>query len=387
MLNPWPFFNKEEINLVNQILISGQINYLYGSEGKLFEREFAEYVGNKYSICFSNGTTALYAAYKAIGLSFGDEIITTPRTFIGTVSPAVLLGAKPIFADVDINSGCITSETIEPLINEKTKAISVVHLAGWPSDIDKIAKLAKNNDVFLIEDCSQAHGAFINNKSVGFFGDISVWSFCTDKIISTAGEGGMVTTNSIKFFNSMWSFKDHGKSLNKFNKIKKDNKFKYLHDDFGLNFRMTEIQSALGRYQLKNLNLNNMKRERNALILKDHLKDIDCIRLPLPKDNIKHGFYKLYSYLKLEKLNKNWNRDRIITEILNCGFPCYEGSCSEIYLEDCFKKKGLQPLTRLKNAKELGNTSLMFLVHHTITQSQMIEYSENIKRILLKSCI
>ena len=358
MLNPWPFFNQKEINEVIRVLNSGEINYLYGSEGKLFEKEFANYFGINYSICISNGTSALYAAYKAIGLNSGDEIITTPRTFIGTISPAILMGCKPIFADVDLNSGCITSETIQPLITKKTKAICIVHLAGWPADIENVAKLAYDNNISLIEDCSQAHGASFNGKSVGSFGDLSVWSFCTDKIISTGGEGGMVGTNSEEIFNKIWSFKDHGKSYKKYNNLKKDNKFKYLHDDFGLNFRMTEMQSALGRYQLKNLSRTIDLRRRNALILINHLKDVPCISIPTPEKNAKHAFYKLYGYLNFKLIKENITREKIISEIIDRGYPCFVGSCSEIYREDCFKNIEFLPNMRLPNAKELLQSNL-----------------------------
>ncbi len=387
MLNPWPNFDEEEVSLVSNVLKSGDINYLYGEEGKLFEKEFSNFIGLNHSICFSNGTTALYAAYRAIDLESFDEIITTPRTFIGTISPAILLGAKPVFAEVDLNSGCITCDSIAPLINDRTKAICVVHLAGWPTDIDKIAKLAKENNIYLIEDCSQAHGAFIGDNSVGSFGDISVWSFCTDKIISTGGEGGMASTNSLKLFNKLWSFKDHGKSFSKFNEVKTDNKFKYLHSDFGLNLRMTEMQSALGRYQLRNLSQTSFLRNRNAMIIISYLKEINCISFPLPNSENKHGFYKLYGYLKFKFIKQNWDRERIIKEIQNRGFPCYVGSCSEIYLEECFQKKGYSPKKRLKNAKELGETSLMFLVHQTISETQIHNYALTIKNVLLSSCI
>ncbi len=384
-LNSWPYYDNEQLEIVSRILKSGNVNYLYGNEGKTFEREFSSFCGVNYSVCFSNGTTALYAAYKAINLGNDDEIITTPRTFIATVAAAVELGAKPIFADIDINSGCITLESIEPLITKKTKAISVVHLAGWPAEMEKISKLAKEKNLFLIEDCSQAHGAFIDGKSVGSFGDISVWSFCTDKIISTGGEGGMLCTNSKEIYKKTWSFKDHGKSIQKFNKSQDDFQFNYIHDEIGLNFRMTEMQSAIGRYQLKNLKEFNNLRTKNAQILKKYLENINSLRVPMPNNKLIHGFYKFYAYLKPQTLRSDWDRSEIIKYIREKGYPCYTGSCSEVYLESCFKKRGLAPNKRLKNAKELGETSLMFLVHPTINEFQMNAYSETIRSVLIKA--
>ena len=384
-LNSWPSFNNEQQEVVKNILNSGNVNYLYGSEGKNFENEFSNYFGLKYSICFSNGTTALYSAYKALNLGKDDEFITTPRTFIATISAAVLLGAKPIFADIDLNSGCITAESVEPLITKKTKVICVVHLGGWPAEMDKIRDLAKAYNIYLIEDCSQAHGAKFKGFNVGTFGDISVWSFCTDKIISTGGEGGMVSTNSEKLFNFMWSFKDHGKSLKKFKKVNNSSKFQFLHDEFGLNFRMTEIQSALGRYQLKCLNEYVQLRNKNASILKNYLREVNCIRIPTYDENVYHAHYKFYAYLIKDFLLSDWDKSKIINEIRNSGFPCFEGSCSEVYLEKCFKKDGLMPKKRLPNAKNLGEDSLMFLVHPTITESQMHVYGETVRSILIKA--
>ena len=205
-LKGWPQYSQEEMNIVNEILASGKVNYWTGVHGKQFEKEFSIFSESKYAIVMANGSLALSAAYLALGITNSDEIITTPRTFIATSASACLLKAKPVFADVDLNSGCILANQIESLITENTKAICVVHLAGWPCEMDSICKIAKKNKLYLIEDCSQAHGAQINGKSVGSFGDIATWSFCQDKIISTGGEGGMLTTNSRNIYEKVWSF-------------------------------------------------------------------------------------------------------------------------------------------------------------------------------------
>ena len=384
-ISNWPSFDEKQIEAVVNTLRSGKINAWTGNQCKSFEDEFALFCKTKHAIAIANGSLALWAAYKAIGLKEKDEIITTPRTFIATSSSAIQLGAKPIFADIDRDSGAITAKNIEPLITKKTKAISVVHIGGWPAEMDPIQKLARNYNLRLIEDCSQAHGASIKNKSVGTFSDVSTWSFCQDKIISTGGEGGMITTSNEYFYNYIWSLKDHGKNLNAINSIKKDAGFKWLHDEIGNNFRLTEMQSAIGRIQLSKLPQWQIARESNAKFLFNYLKDIKSIRIPMPKDSIKHAWYKFYIFIKPEMICSNWDRDRIVSEINQAGFPAFTGSCSEIYLEKCFKKYDLNPSKRLPIAKELGETSLMFLVDHTIDIVSLERYAEVIKRILLKA--
>ncbi len=389
-LNPWPYFSEEEINYAANILKSGKVNYWTGNEGKLFEEEFALWSNSKYGIAVANGSLALTAAYKSINLQKGDEIITTPRTFIATSSSAVLLEANPIFADIDINSGCITRETIEPLISSKTKAISVVHLGGWPADIKNICDLAKEKGLKVIEDCSQAHGAKVldNNewKSVGSFGDVSTWSFCQDKIMTTCGEGGMITTSDKNIKNKCWSYKDHGKTLEAINNQKHIKGFKWLHESFGSNFRLTEIQSAVGRIQIGKMKEWHKIRSYNANVFIKKLGDLNLLRVPLPNKKLIHAWYKFYCYVKPDLFKQGWSRDRVIQEINKRGYPAFSGSCSEIYLEKCFKKY-LPSIKRLKNSQLLGETSLMFLLHPTITASQIEEYSNVVREVILKASI
>ena len=324
-------------------------------------------------------------AYSAIGLREGDEFITTPRTFIATSSCAVMLGAKPVFADVDKNSGSITAETIEPLINKKTKAISLVHLGGWPAEVEKICQLAKSYNLFVIEDCSQAHGAKIGNKHVGMFGDIATWSFCQDKIISTGGEGGMVTTNNEELFSKVWSLKDHGKNQNVINIVPKTREFRYIHDYIGTNMRLTEFQASIGRVQLKLISNWNKLRARNAKILFDSLKEFSSLRIPYPNNKINHAWYRFYTFVNNNNLKFGWDRDRLIYEINQRGVPAFSGSCSEIYLEKCLRNIDLSPPKRLKIAKNLGETSLCFLVHPTIDLDQINYCAEAIGDVLRKA--
>ncbi len=388
-INKWPYFDNDQIKAAIKVLKSGQVNSWTGQENKLFAEEFANWIGVKYAIPLANGSLALSAAYLSISLKEGDEIITTPRTFIATASSAVLLKIKPIFADLDPFSGAINHKTIEPLINNKTKAIVVVHLGGWPADMVNICKLAKKYKLKIIEDCSQAHGAKIKIgdqfKSVGTFGDVATWSFCQDKIISTGGEGGMLTTNDKKIYEKSWSLKDHGKTLSALEKSANKSGFKWIHENFGSNFRLTEFQSAIGRAQLKKIDKWLSLRKRNANILIEKLSDLKVINIPKPPSNIIHSWYKFHCFVVLDELKNNWDREKIVNAISKKGYPAFYGSCSEIYLEKCFTKSNYSHNQRLPIAKNMSNTNLMFLVHPTITEIQMNVYANNIKEILLKA--
>ena len=383
----WPFYNNEEIEAAKNVLISGKVNYWTGNETKSFEKNFSDFTGTKYSIALANGSVALTSAYLSLDLKKGDEIITSPRTFVATASSAAIFGAIPIFADVDKETGCITSKTIEPLINNKTKAISVVHLGGWPADMISICNLAESYGIPIVEDCAQAHGAKIlyNNqfKSVGGFGDVSAWSFCQDKIISTAGEGGMITTNDKKKWEFIWSLKDHGKNYNLVNEKVNNVGFRWLHESIGTNLRITEVQSAIGKIQLKNIEKTTKQREKNALYLISRLKQFSSLRIPIPSSNIKHAWYRLYVYLKNNYVSSEWNRDRIIHEINLLGYPAFSGSCGEIFKEKCFKDYKVSK--NLKICNELSKTSLAFLVHPNINPNQLEKYGDAICLILEKA--
>lgn len=281
-LAPWPQFDNEQIAAATGVLSSGRVNAWTGEETAAFEREFAAWCGTSHAIAMANGSLALSAAYLAIGLGAGDELITTPRTFIATAASAVLLGARPVFADVDRDSGAITADTIAPLITPRTKAIAVVHLGGWPADMPAICDLAHSHGLAVIEDCAQAHGARIRGRSVGSFGDVAAWSFCQDKILSTAGEGGMVTTSRPDLWDAMWAFKDHGKTHQAVIGRAHPPGFRWLHERFGSNFRLTELQSAIGRLQLQRLPEWNAARTNHARLLAEALRELPAVRIPLP---------------------------------------------------------------------------------------------------------
>lgn len=382
----WPHFDADQIDAASQVLASGKVNAWTGQETKAFEQEFATWCGTSHAIAMANGSLALSSAYLAVGLGAGDELITTPRTFIATASSAVLLGAKPVFADVDAESGAITAAKIAPVITPRTKAISVVHLGGWPADMPAILELARAHCIAVIEDCAQAHGACINGQSVGSFGDVAGWSFCQEKIISTGGEGGMVTTNRADLWDLMWAFKDHGKTHEAVFGREHPSGFRWLHERFGSNFRLTELHSAIGRIQLQRLPDWTAARTRNALLLAQALADCTAVRVPLPPEGITHAWYKFYAFVQPDALADGWSRDRILSEIAALGYPALSGSCSEIYLEKCFQDAGLAPSQRLPVARVLGETSLMFLVHPTITPEQMAGYAEAVRSVVLRAC-
>lgn len=381
-MNSWPQYSPEEISKVSEILKSGNVNYLFGKEGALFEKEFSEYVGTKYSIAVANGTLALELALMAIGIGPGDEVIVPPRSFIATVSSVIRCGATPVFADIDSSNGNIHPKSIRENISSKTKAIIVVHLSGYPCEMDEILETAKLNSLFVIEDCAQAHGAKYKEKFVGSFGDIGCFSFCQDKIISTGGEGGMVTTNNKKLWEKMWSFKDHGKNQKKLNNKGSEPGFKWLHDSIGTNFRMTEMQSAIGRIQLSKLENWISVRTKNSKEIMDTLKDYsNYIELPYVPSYIRHSWYKLMVYVKMEYLPADWTRDRIISELNLLGLNCFSGGCPEIYLEKAIKKEFV-PNNRLPFAKDMGERSITFFVHPTLSKEDLKYIKDIIRQVL-----
>lgn len=386
--SPWPSYTKEEADAVHALLLSNKVNYWTGDECRSFENEFANWVGTKYSIALANGTLALEAALKALDIRSGDEVIVTPRTYIASVSSVVNIGATPVFADIDSNSGNITSETILRVLTPKTKAIIPVHLGGFPCDMDPIMELAKVYGLKVIEDCAQAHGALYKGRSVGSIGHIGAWSFCQDKIMTTGGEGGMVTTNDHEIWSKIWALKDHGKSYEAiYNKIHPPG-FRWLHESFGTNWRMIEIQAIIGRIQLKMMPDWGFKRTKNALTIWDVCKKHSAVRVPTFDSHdgqTKHAHYKCYVYVNKSQLRKGWSRDKIVEEINALGVPCYQGSCSEVYLEKAFDGTGFRPTSKLYQASNLGETSLMFLVHPTLTVEEINKTTVAIDKVLTKA--
>lgn len=383
---PWPSFTPEEAQAVTQVLASNKVNYWTGTECREFEKEFAQWVGTREAVSLANGTLALDLALKGLNIGPGDEVVVTPRTFIASISCVVNAGAIPVFADVDKDSGNLTAATIAAVLTPKTKAVICVHLAGWPCEMDEIMNLAEQHGIKVIEDCAQAHGALYKGKSVGAWGHVGAWSFCQDKIMTTGGEGGMVTTNDHTLWDRMWSYKDHGKSWSAVYERQHPPGFRWVHEGFGTNWRMLEVQAAIGRIQLKRIEQWNAMRAANARTLSDALSPFlgenGLIRLPQLPGHSRHGWYKFYAYVQAQNMAPDWTRNRIIEEINALGVPCYQGSCSEVYLEKAFDATGWRPSTRMPVAKELGETSLMWVVHPTLSAENMQKAAGAIAKVL-----
>ncbi|MCH2159794.1 MAG: DegT/DnrJ/EryC1/StrS aminotransferase family protein [Oleiphilaceae bacterium] len=386
-ISSWPSFTQEEADKVSEVLLSNKVNYWTGTEGREFEREFAKFSDCAYAIAVANGTVALDLALKALCIGEGDEVVVTPRTFLASVSAIVNAGAMPVFADVDCDSQNITPKTVRKVLSPKTKAIVCVHLAGWPCDMDGFMQLAAEHELKIIEDCAQAHGAkYIGTdgvmRSVGSIGHVGAWSFCQDKIMTIGGEGGMVTVNDKTLWQKMWSFKDHGKSYDLVYNKEHPPGFRWLHESFGTNWRLTEMQSAIGRIQLTRMAEWTEARTRNANLLADVCRKFEFLRVPDIPPHIIHANYKLYVFVEIENLPAGLDRDGLIALINEAGIPSMQGSCSEVYLEKAFDKHPSKPKARLPVAKELGETSLMFLVHPTISEEQIKDVCGALETVL-----
>jgi len=369
--SPWPSFTQEEAQAVSAVLLSNKVNYWTGDECRAFEREFAHWTGVDYAVALGNGTLAMDVALKALGVGSGDEVVVTPRSFMASASCVVTAGAVPVFADVDPDTQNITAQTIRAVLTPRTKAVICVHLAGMPCDMDPIMALSQERGLYVIEDCAQAHGAVYKGRRVGSIGHIGAWSFCQDKIMTTGGEGGMVTTKDRALWSAMWSYKDHGKSWEAVYEREHPPGFRWVHESFGTNWRMLEMQAVLGQIQLKRMPEWTRQRTRNAMRLAETAARYPVVRVPMPAADIEHAWYKFYMFVRPENLATGWTRDRIIDAVMQQGVPCLQGSCSEIYLEKAFDDTWLRPSERLPVARELGETSIMMLVHPTLTDAEV----------------
>jgi dTDP-4-amino-4,6-dideoxygalactose transaminase len=380
---PWPSFTEEEADSVRRILLSNKVNYWTGDEGRQFEREFAAWVGVPHAIALTNCTVALDLALEALEIGPGDEVVVTPRTFIASASSIVCAGATPVFADVDRDTQNITAESIAAVLTAQTRAIVCVHLAGQPCDMDPILELAAQHNLKVIEDCAQAHGARYKGRSVGSIGHVGAWSFCQDKIMTTGGEGGMVTTCDDALYRRMWAYKDHGKSFAAVYERSHPPGFRWLHETIGTNWRMIEMQAVIGRLQLARMGDWTTKRQSNAKRIQETAARLRGLRVPPANAWADHAQYKCYVFVDPLALKDGWSRDRIIAEITAASVPCYSGSCAEVYLERAFEGSPSRPVQRLPRARELGETSLMFLVHPSLHERDIDRTCEALTRVML----
>jgi dTDP-4-amino-4,6-dideoxygalactose transaminase len=379
---PWPSYTQEEADAVSRVLLSNKVNYWTGQECREFEQEFAAWAGCNHAIALANGTVALELALEALGIGSGDEVIVPSYTFLATASAVVMRGAVPVMADVDADSMTLTAETIAAKITSRTRGVIAVHLVGYPCDMDPIMELAEQHGLKVIEDCAQAHGARYKGRSVGTIGHIGAWSFCQDKIMTTGGEGGMVTTNDSALWSRMWSYKDHGKSWDAVYEREYQPGFRWLHDSFGTNWRMTELQGVIGRIQLRRMAEWTAKRRVNAEAIWNAARSINGLRVPALPSWVEHAAYKCYVFVESAVLKEEWNRDKIMDAINGRGVPCYSGVCPEIYLEKAFDNTGWRPAERFPVAKELGETALMFLVHPTLEGAHIDKTCQVLREVM-----
>jgi dTDP-4-amino-4,6-dideoxygalactose transaminase len=360
---PWPHFADDEIAAVAAVLRSGKVNYWTGEHCTAFEREYALATQRRHGIALANGTLALELALLAFGIGPGDEVITASRTYVASASCAVMRGAVPVLADVDADTQCVTAATLRAALTPRTRAIVVVHLAGWPCPMEQIMALATEHGLIVVEDCAQAHGATLGGRPVGSFGHAAAFSFCQDKIISTGGEGGMLVLDDEDAWKKAWAYKDIGRSFDAVHHRKHAPGFRWLTESFGSNWRLTEMQAAIGRIQLAKLPAWTAARRANAQTLADGFASLPLLRVPTPSAEVGHARYKFYAFVRPDELAVGWSRDRIMAELNERGVPCTVGSCSEVYKEKAFTDRGWGRAERLPVARALGETSLTFMVH------------------------
>lgn len=373
----WPTYAEDEIAEVTDILRSGRVNALHhGERCRAFEAAFAARCERPHGIAVANGTLALELALRALGVGPGDEVIVPARSFVASASCVVTVGATPIFADVDPDSQTINAFTIAAMLTSKTRAIIAVHLAGWPAPMDEILTLANAYDLLVVEDCAQAHGARLNGRPVGGFGDAAAFSFCTDKIISTGGEGGLLVLRDKPVWERAWAFKDHGKAppvtqTPSQPPAPNDGTFRWLHHTLGSNYRMTEMQAGIGLLQLGKLDGWLEVRNRNAQMLNRHLERLPAVRMTPPPPSTFHAYYKYYAFIRPDRLGDGWTRGRILAEIIAAGVPAGTGTCPEIYREKAFIGTPSARSAPLPVSRMLGETSMMLPCDPTFEEAEI----------------
>jgi dTDP-4-amino-4,6-dideoxygalactose transaminase len=382
-LPPWPYFDDEDLAAVREVLVSGRVNYWTGEEGLRFEDELAAATGTTHAVALANGTVALEIALRALGIGPGDDVVVPAATFIATASAVVACGARPVVVDLDEHSRCLTAATVEPALTDRTRAIVAVHLGGHPADLEPLLALATRHDLRVVEDCAQAHGARVAGRPVGSIGDIAAWSFCQDKIMTTAGEGGAVTTRDARLWRRCWELKEHGKNWAAVRGRDHGTGFRWVHDGFGTNARMTEVQAAVGRGHLRRLDSWVTGRRANAGVLAAALRDQPAVRLPCPPLGAEHAYYRFHLSVRPELLAPGWDRDRIVAAVAAEGVPCSTGGCHEIHRERAFASVAGAPAAgELPVAAELGRTSLALLVHPTLRPDDLADTAEAVTRVL-----
>ena len=335
----WPSFDEKAIKAVEDVLRSGKVNYWTGPKGMEFEKQFAAWQGSKYAISASTGTSALHVALSALGIGPGDEVIVPSYTFIASSFSVVQSGAIPRFADVNMEDHCISVESAEKLVNKRTKAIMPVHLYGNVCDMDRVMAFAKKHNLFVIEDNAEAFGGVYKGKKTGTIGHISACSFCQNKTFTTGGEGGMVTTDDEELAWIARSFRDHGYDVKeRLNLLEIEQKLPYIHNMVGWNYRMTEMQSAIGLAELERMDGWNMPaRKRNAHIIIDAVKDLPQIKyVPIDTAERENGWFVCAFSLDIERMN--CDIEQFVKAAGAEGAPCWKVFWPQCHTEGAFKK-------------------------------------------------
>jgi dTDP-4-amino-4,6-dideoxygalactose transaminase len=382
-LAPWPFFDRDEIAAVTEVLASGRVNYWTGDRVRAFEDAYAAHCGVRFGLAVANGTLALELALYALGIGPGDDVIVPARTFIATAAAVAQRGARPVVADIDPLSQNMSAATLKAALTPRTKAVIPVHLAGWPAEMGPLLALAQEKNLAVIEDCAQAHGATIDGKPVGGLGRIGCFSFCQDKIISTGGEGGMVVTDDEALYRRMWSFRDHGKNYASALETSPGASFKWVADSFGTNWRLTEPQAAIGLLQLQKLPAWIARRRANAVMLDNALKDLNSVTLQHIPAHLFHAFYKYYFFVNSDALKDDWSRTRICEELNRRNVPARVGACPDISREKAFAEAGPQPAH--PNAVAVGERTILLPVHPTLTAGNTKYLTETLRSVILEA--
>jgi dTDP-4-amino-4,6-dideoxygalactose transaminase len=375
----WPHYDEDEIAAVTDVLRSGSVNQWTGTRVRAFEDAFAARCAMPHAVAVANGSLALELALHAFGIGSGDEVIVTSTSFVASASCVSLVGATPVFADVERDSQNISAHTVEPLITARTRAVIPVHLAGHPVDMDPLMALAGDRGLVVIEDCAQAHGAAINGKPVGSFGHAAAFSFCQDKILSTGGEGGMTLFREAEAMERAWSYKDHGKSREKMQAGSDSPGFRYVHDGIGSNWRLTEMQAAIGLAQLDKLDAWLERRRVNARVWADALGQSPAVRIPQAPAGATHACYRFRAFLKPKRLKDGATRDDVLAALQQADIDAAAGFCPEIYREAAFAHLEVAPRPA---ARELGQTSLAFKVHPTLDPDRLTADAQRAREII-----
>ena len=338
-LPPWPAFDEKAISAVVEVLRSGKVNYWTGRKGREFEQRYAAWQGSQYGISVATGTAALHVGLTALGIGPGDEVIVPSYTFIASSFSIVQAGAIPRFADVNLDDHCLSVESAARLVNERTKAIMPVHLYGNVCDLDQINAFAKQHGLFVIEDNAEAFGGVYRGKKTGTLGDIAACSFCQNKTFTTGGEGGMVTTDNEDLAWQARSFRDHGYDVkDRLNLLELEQKLSYIHNLVGWNYRMTEMQAAIGLAELERIDTWNLpNRRRNAHIIMDALTALPQVKfMPIDTPERQNGFYVLAFSLAIE--NMSCDIGEFVKAAGAEGTPCWRVFWPQCHTERAFRE-------------------------------------------------